>query len=111
MKTKTLFTRNSINRLPLQRPFLLIACAGVLFALSPKTQAQLSPAPDGGYAKMTIVPRAMLPLTAENSDDPTLVTIFSNLASNNRSILPAIAKTRHYWFDFYRADDYNIATL
>ena len=30
---------------------------------------------------MTIVPRAMLPLTAENSDDPTLVTIFSNLAS------------------------------
>jgi len=81
MKTKTLFTRNSINRSPLQRPFLLIACAGVLFALSPKTQGQLSSAPDGGYAKMTIVPRAMLPFTAENSDDPGLVTIFSSLAS------------------------------
>jgi hypothetical protein len=81
MKTKTLLTRNSINRSPLQRPFLLIACAGVLVALSPKTQAQLSPAPDGGYAKMTIVPRAMLPFTVENSDDLTLVTIFSNLAS------------------------------
>src|SRR5262249_24366450 len=81
MKTKTLFTRNSINRAPLQRPFLLIACAGVLLALSPKTQGQLSPTPDGGYAKMTIVPRAMLPFTAENSDDPGLVTIFSSLAS------------------------------
>jgi len=70
-----------MNRSPLRHGLLLIACVGVVFALSPKTQAQLSSATDAGYAKMTIVPQAVLPFTGENSDDPDLVTIFSNLAS------------------------------
>ena len=35
----------------------------------------------GQDAKMMIVPHATLPFTGENSDDQTLVTIFSNLAS------------------------------
>jgi uncharacterized coiled-coil protein SlyX len=42
--------RNSINRSPLRRGFLLIPLALAWFALSPTAQAQLpAPTPDGGY--------------------------------------------------------------
>jgi hypothetical protein len=46
-KAKILSVKNSINRSPSRYGFLLIALA--CFALSPATQAQLSPPPDGGY--------------------------------------------------------------
>jgi len=48
-KTTTPPITNSIDRSPLRRGFLLIALTSACFALSPTAQAQLSPAPDGGY--------------------------------------------------------------
>jgi hypothetical protein len=53
MKTKIIATlpiRNSLNRSPLRRVFLLSALVLACFTLSPLAQAQLpSPTPDGGY--------------------------------------------------------------
>jgi len=46
-KTTTPLARDSISRSPLRYGIFLIALA--CFALSPTAQAQLSPAPDGGY--------------------------------------------------------------
>ena len=46
----TLFVRNSINRSPLRRGYLLIRLALCCFALSPVPKAfGVTPAPDGGY--------------------------------------------------------------
>jgi hypothetical protein len=43
------FTRDSNSRSPLRHGLFLIPLALAWFALSPTAQAQLSPAPDGGY--------------------------------------------------------------
>jgi hypothetical protein len=54
MKTKnmtTLLLRNSVNRAPLWRGFLLIVLTLASFALSPTARAVLPP-PDGGYANL-----------------------------------------------------------
>jgi uncharacterized coiled-coil protein SlyX len=48
-KTTTPLTRDSISRSPLRHGLFLIPLALAWFALSPTVQAQLSPAPDGGY--------------------------------------------------------------
>jgi hypothetical protein len=63
---------------------LTLAC----FGFSPQARAVCQDGCDtsgiiisGEHAKMMIVPGAMLPFTGEDSDDPGLVTIFSNLAS------------------------------
>src|SRR5262249_21786353 len=57
---------------------LLIALRLACFALSSLAQA-VDPPPDGGYDGDNTA--MSLPFTEEGSDDPTLVTIFSNLAS------------------------------
>jgi len=49
VKTKTPLITNSINRSRLRYGIFLIPVALACFALSPTAQAQLSPAPDGGY--------------------------------------------------------------
>src|ERR1700720_5020084 len=48
-KTTTPLARDSINRSPLRYGLFLIPLALAWFALSPTVQAQLAPAPDGGY--------------------------------------------------------------
>jgi hypothetical protein len=48
-KNKTQFTRDSNSRSPLRHGLFLIPLALAWFALAPTAQAQLSPAPDGGY--------------------------------------------------------------
>jgi Chaperone of endosialidase len=48
-KTTTQFTRDSNSRSPLRYGLFLIPLALAWFTLSPTAQAQLSPAPDGGY--------------------------------------------------------------
>jgi hypothetical protein len=48
-KTTTPLARDSISRSPLRNGIFLIPVAVAWFALSPTSQAQLSPAPDGGY--------------------------------------------------------------
>ncbi len=48
-KTTTPLARDSINRSPLRYGIFLIPVALAWFAFSPTAQAQLSPAPDGGY--------------------------------------------------------------
>ncbi len=48
-KTTTPLARYSIIRSPLRYDILLVPVALAWFALSPTAQAQLSPAPDGGY--------------------------------------------------------------
>jgi hypothetical protein len=48
-KTTTPLTRDLISRSPLRYGLFLIPVALAWFALSTTTQAQLSPAPDGGY--------------------------------------------------------------
>src|ERR1700736_3139619 len=48
--TTTSLARDSISRSPLRYGIFLIPVALAWFALSPTAQAQLSPAPDGGYA-------------------------------------------------------------
>jgi hypothetical protein len=50
MKLKTELITNSMYRSRLRPGLFLIPFALVAFALSPTTQAQLSPPPDGGYA-------------------------------------------------------------
>jgi trimeric autotransporter adhesin len=50
MKMKTELITNSMDRSRLRSGLFLIPFALVAFALSPTTQAQLSPPPDGGYA-------------------------------------------------------------
>jgi len=50
LKTTSLPVGNSISGPPLRRGVLLIALTLASFALSPTARAQLSPAPDGGYA-------------------------------------------------------------
>jgi Chaperone of endosialidase len=49
MKLKTELITNSMDRSRLRSGLFLIPFALVAFALSPTTQAQLSPPPDGGY--------------------------------------------------------------
>src|SRR6266404_6168374 len=58
-KTTTPLARDSISRSPLRYGLFLISLALAWFALSPTAQAQLSPAPDGGYPNDT---------TAEGTD-------------------------------------------
>jgi hypothetical protein len=67
---------------------ILIALTLACFGFSPQARAVCPDGCDtsgisisGEHAKMTIVPGAMLPFTGEDSNDPGLVTIFSNLAS------------------------------
>jgi Chaperone of endosialidase len=50
MKMKTQIITNSMDRSRLRYGLFLIPFALAAFALSPATQAQLSPPPDGGYA-------------------------------------------------------------
>jgi len=52
-KTTTPLARDSISRSPLRYGLFLIPLALAWFALSPTAQAQLSPAPDGGYPNDT----------------------------------------------------------
>src|SRR5207237_577820 len=49
LKATTLSAGDSISRSPLRYGLFLIPLALAWFALSPTAQAQLSPAPDGGY--------------------------------------------------------------
>src|SRR5260370_18193749 len=49
-KTTTPLARDSISRSPLGYGLFLIPLVLAVLALSPTTQAQLSPPPDGGYA-------------------------------------------------------------
>jgi hypothetical protein len=63
---------------------LTLACSG----FSPRARAVCQDGCDtsgisisGKDAKMMIVPGGMLPFTGEDSNEPDLVTIFSNLAS------------------------------
>ncbi len=71
MKTKNITSsqlRNSVNRSPLRRCFLLISLVLACFALSQAVQA-LSPPPDGGYPNAN---------TAEGTDALFSLTIGSN---------------------------------
>src|SRR2546427_397377 len=85
-ETTTPLLRNSINRSPLQRGFLLIplALALVLFGLLPTAQA-VSPAPDGGYANDNTAEgtNALFSLTAGIQNTATgFEVLFKNTTGN-----------------------------
>src|SRR6202040_2503498 len=65
----TLHLEKSIGRSPLCLAFLLFPLVLACFALSPTARAQLSPAPDGGYANQN---------TAEGTDALFSLTTGSN---------------------------------
>jgi uncharacterized coiled-coil protein SlyX len=93
-KTTTQLTRDSIGRSPLRHGLFLIPLALAWFALSPTAQAQLSPAPDGGYANDNTAEGTDALFSLTTGTDNTAIgfdALFSNTTGDSNTATGSIA--------------------
>src|SRR5437868_1460833 len=87
-KTTTPLARDSISRSPLRYGLFLISLALAWFALSPTAQAQLSPAPDGGYPNDTTAEGTDALFSLTTGTDNTAIgfnALFSNTTGDSNT--------------------------
>jgi len=95
-KTTTPLTRDSISRSPLRHGLFLIPLALAWFALSPTAQAQLSPAPDGGYPNDNTAEGTDALFSLTTGTDNTAIgfdALFSNTTGDSNTATGSIALT------------------
>ena len=93
-KTTTPLARDSISRSPLRYGLFLIPLALAWFALSPTAQAQLSPAPDGGYPNDTTAEGTDALFSLTTGPDNTAIgfdALFSNTTGDSNTATGSIA--------------------
>jgi trimeric autotransporter adhesin len=93
-KTTTPLARDSISRSPLRDGLFLIPVALAWFALSPTTQAQLSPAPDGGYPSDNTAEGTDALFNLTTGSDNTAIgfqALFSNTTGDSNTATGSIA--------------------
>jgi Chaperone of endosialidase len=94
VKTKTPLITNSINRSRLRYGIFLIPVALAWFALSPTAQAQLSPAPDGGYPNDNTAEGTDALFSLTTGPDNTAIgfdALFSNTTGDSNTATGSIA--------------------
>ena len=95
-KTTTPLTRDSISRSPLRHGLFLIPLALAWFALSPTAQAQLSPAPDGGYPNDNTAEGTDALFSLTTGTENTAIgfdALFSNTTGDSNTATGSIALT------------------
>jgi uncharacterized coiled-coil protein SlyX len=95
-KTTTPLTRDSISRSPLRHGLFLIPLALAWFALSPTVQAQLSPAPDGGYPNDNTAEGTDALFSLTTGTDNAAIgfdALFSNTTGDSNTATGSIALT------------------
>jgi len=93
-KTTTPLARDSISWSPLRCGLFLIPLALAWFALSPTAQAQLSPAPDGGYPNDTTAEGTDALFSLTTGPDNTAIgfdALFSNTTGDSNTATGSIA--------------------
>jgi Chaperone of endosialidase len=93
-KTTTPLARNSITRSPLRDGLFLVPVALAWFALSPTAQAQLSPAPDGGYPNDNTAEGTDALFSLTTGPDNTAIgfdALFSNTTGDSNTATGSIA--------------------
>jgi Chaperone of endosialidase len=93
-KTTTPLARDSISRSPLRYGLFLISVALACFALSPTAQAQLSPAPDGGYPNDNTAEGTDALFSVTTGPDNTAIgfeALFSNTTGDSNTATGSIA--------------------
>jgi Chaperone of endosialidase len=93
-KTTTPLARDSISRSPLRYGLFLIPVALACFALSPTAQAQLSPAPDGGYPNDNTAEGTDALFSVTTGPDNTAIgfdALFSNTTGDSNTATGSIA--------------------
>ena len=93
-KTTTPLARDSINRSPLRHGLFLIPLALAWFALSPTVQAQLAPAPDGGYPNDTTAEGTDALFSLTTGPDNTAIgfdALFSNTTGDSNTATGSIS--------------------
>jgi Chaperone of endosialidase len=93
-KTTAPLARDSISRSPLRDGLFLIPVALAWFALSPPTQAQLSPAPDGGYPSDNTAEGTDALFNLTTGSDNTAIgfqALFSNTTGDSNTATGSIA--------------------
>ncbi len=93
-KTTTPLVKHSISRSPLRSGIFLIPVAIAWFALSPTAQAQLSPAPDGGYPNDNTAEGTDALFSLTTGPDNTAIgfdALFSNTTGDSNTATGSIA--------------------
>ena len=93
-KTKTSLAKDSISRSPLRHGLFLTTLALAWFALSPTAQAQLSPAPDGGYPNDNTAEGTDALFSLTTGPDNTAIgfdALFSNTTGDSNTATGSIA--------------------